>query len=1101
MNFDFLNNNPRLAKLARFCNDAQTLVYSRPYISGFTSRQALEYLVKLIFSSKIENSDNLNIYEMVSDQRFIDFIDDKYTMNSIHYVRKMGNVAVHEGELSSEESLKMLENLHFFVGETMIRFGIVDDYPNFEVPPRKTKPASEPKPEIKPQKVVVEPEVVAEFAKKMRRTAFSTKQGRDENENKKLFVQASLRESGWKIVNVPNQPVPCCASLNCILDDSGELIDYILNGRDNKPLAIIEETETKKNPVAGRMKAIRVAQQLEQKYGYKPIAYYTDGYHIFCIDQLGFPPRRVFDFHNIDELELLKLRATIRKELDDPQIDENITNRTYQKNAIKSVCAAFSDFRRRSLIIMATGTGKTRVSISTVDVLMKANWVKNVLFLADRTSLVKQAHKNFNKLLPDVTTSIYTGGSLDRDSNARIIFSTYQTMFNLIDDDTKEFSVGRFDLIIIDEAHRSIFKKYGALFHYFDSLMLGLTATPRSEENKSTYQVFSLPNGEPDMAYELEEAIADGYLVGFSILDRTTEAMKRGIRYDDLTDEQKEQFEAEFTPEDEAEHDFTGSQIDGSHIGRRVINIGTIDVMLADLMKNGLKIDGGDKLGKTIIFASSHPEAVKIVERFNYLYSDLGSDFCILIDSHVDGSDNLIEQFEQRDGLPQIAVSVDMLDTGIDVPDILNLVFFKPVKSKIKFLQMIGRGTRLSPDVFGSGEDKKGFLIFDYFDNFEYFNTRGNWAKMDGDGKTITSHSQSYSINKRKLSILKHLQESDNLCAFDENYKKELTHFFISTIQSLNNDEIEVQYNMAIVSKYRTAEIWDHISDTNQQEIREHILSLLPSEKAHVKTKSFDILMYVIEDEYAEMINQGKDPASLRNGFVRVSDALTERMTDLLKLKTIPEIVANQKLIEDMTDPTYLYTDFSLEKTESVRKQLRNLMRYLPNKKNYWIIDVPDILEGDDPDTPAEKPYAQKAMDYIQSSSSPAFAKLRNLDVLTDDEKNDLNDVFCSQLGTTADFNTWSGGKPLLVQLRLMVGIAYEAVQTKFASILGDDSLNDMQKTYISQIIDYTKTNGDITFMDLQKVSPFCDYDVMELFGQQIVLIKNLVNGLHKPVL
>ncbi len=1102
MNFDYLKQNPKLKKLALFCNDAQRLVYSRPYLSGMSSRQALEYLVKLIFASKIEPVQNKTVFDMVDDQRFITCINDNYIMNSIHFVRKMGNVAAHQGDLTSAEALKVLENLHFLVGEIMVMFGIFKNYPEFETPIKSTKPGIEKPAADNKENIIVESEVVAEFAQKMRKTVFCTAHGRDENENKKLFIRASLRESGWKIVNVPNQAMPCCASLNCIIDDSGGFIDYILYGRDNKPLAVIEETETKKNPVLGRNKAIKAAEKLEHKYGYKPVVYYTDGYHIYCIDQLGFKARRVFDFHTIDELELLKLRRTIRKNITEPQIDENIINRDYQKNAVKAVCKAFSEYRRRSLIVMATGTGKTRVSISCVDVLMKANWIKNVLFLADRTSLVKQAHKNFNKLLPNVTTSVYLGGSYERDTNARIIFSTYQTMINLINDESKEFGIGRFDLIIIDEAHRSIFKKYGALFHYFDALMLGLTATPRSEENKSTYKMFQLNNNEPDMAYELEKAIDEKHLVGFSVLDRTTEAMKRGIKYNDLTEEQKEEFEAEFTPEDETEDiDFTGAEISGSDIGRRVINIGTIDAMLGDLMKNGLKIDGGDKLGKTIIFAVNHPEAVKIVERFNHLYPDLGNGFCALIDSKVEDSDNLIEQFEQRDGMPQIAVSVDKLDTGIDVPDILNLVFFKPVKSKIKFLQMIGRGTRLSPNIFGPGEDKRGFLIFDYFDNFGFFNARGNWSTMDSDMKSFNIHSQTYSINKRKLSILKHLQESKKPTAFESKYKDELKNYFITAIRSLNNDEVEVQYNMAFVSKYRTAENWNNLTDTAQEEIETYILSLLPSEKIHMKIKSFDMLMYVVEDEYKSKVDEGKDPLVIRNGFVNVSSEISARMKELLKLKTIPDIVKDEQLIQNMVNCDYLYDNFSLEKAENIRLRLRNLMQFLPNKKNYWIVNIPDKITDDDNTTAQfEKPYQEKALEYIQSSGNPSFAKIRNLDMLSEDEKNELKNIFQNQLGTSADFNTWSGNKALLPFIRLQTGIADEAIQIKFGTIINDASLNDMQKNYINQIIDYAKTNGDITFMDLQRVSPFCDYNITDLFSDKLMTIKELINGIHKPV-
>ena len=1101
MNFDYLKQIPSMQKLAGFCCDAEKLVYSRPYLSGMSARQALEYLVKLVYASKIGPIEGLTMFDMVNDQQFVDWLNDDYVLNTIHFVRKMGNAAVHQGDLTVSESLRVLENLHFLVGEIMVAYDMVSDYPQYVQPERKAKPAAAPPPVIKQEKIQPEPEVIAEFAQKMRKTVFNTAHGRDENENKKLFIHASLRESGWKIVSVPNQAMPCCATVDCMIDDSGEMVDYVLNGRDNRPLAVIEETETKKNPILGRKKAIAAAEKLAEKYGYLPIVYYTDGYHIFCIDQLGFKPRRVFDFHSIEELELLKQRRTMRQDITAPVIDENITNRDYQKNAIRAVCKAFSENRRRSLIVMATGTGKTRVSISCVDVLMKANWIKNVLFLADRTSLVKQAHKNFNKLLPNVTTSVYTGGSLNRDENARVIFSTYQTMIGLINDEKKQFSIGRFDLIIIDEAHRSIFKKYGALFHYFDAMMLGLTATPRSEENKSTYEVFALKNNEPDMAYELEQAIAEHHLVGFSVLDKTTEAMKRGIKYDELTDEQKAQFEEEFTPEGEDVIDFSGAEINGNNIGRRVINLGTIDAMLGDLMKNGLKVDGGDKLGKTIIFASSHIEAEKIVERFHHLYKELGSEFCVLIDSHVDNSDHLIEQLEQRDSLPQIAVSVDMLDTGIDVPDILNLVFFKPVMSKIKFLQMIGRGTRLSHDIFGPGEDKRGFQIFDYFDNFGYFSAQGNWSDTSTGKKVSDTHSQTYNINKRRLSILKQLQEAKKRNTFEEKYMAELHDFFVSELRSLNNDEVEVQYHMAFVSKYRTAENWDHISETQQQEIEEHILGLMHSEKAHMKVKSFDMLIYVVEDEFKRMIDEGKDPLKIRNGFVNVSAEITARMKELLKLKTIPDVIRNEQLMRDMMNCDYLYTDFSLEKAETVRKQLRGLMQYLPNVKRYFVIDVPDRIDADAEGTEeTQKPYAEKAMEFLSGSNLPSLAKIRNLDALTDDEKAELNQIFCEQLGTEAECKTWTGNLPLLPFLRLQVGISDDAIQTKFGTILDGSGLNDIQKGYMQQIIEYARKNGDFQIKFLQTVSPFCDYDLVSMFGEKLILVKQLVDGIHKPV-
>lgn len=1103
MNFDFIKPFPEFAKLYSYCDDAESFALSRPNISATSSRKAIEFIVKLLYSSKISSYDaGFTVFEMLTDQRFVDYISDPTVLNSLHYIRKMGNVAVHDGTLTAAEAVKILEELHFIVGEVFILLGNINDYDAFVAPGTKIAPAAPAKPvqQETVEKIIVASELVARYAERMRYTRFNVKHGRDESENKKLFLCASLREAGWAMVSQSNQAMPCAAGLNIMLDD-GDSVDYVLYGRDNRPLAVVEYTATVRDLIDGRTKGIEKANKLEVKYGYKPVVYYTNGYYIYCIDQLGYKPRRVFCFHTIDELELLKLRASIRKDISHPQIDDSITDRPYQHEAIEAACKAYTQMRRHSLLVMATGTGKTRVAISCVDVLMKANWVKNVLFLADRTSLVRQAHKNFNKLLPNITTSIYSGGE-ERDENARIIFSTYQTMINLVNDDTREFGIGRFDLIIVDEAHRSIFNKYGALFHYFDALVLGLTATPRSEDNKSTYQIFELPDGEPDFDYELETAVnnAPPYLVGFDVQDRTTDKMRRGIKYDSLSPEEKAKLEDAFATGDDEALDFLGAEIQGEKIGRSVINLGTINAMLNDLMKSGLKIEGGDKLGKTIIFASSHVEAEKIVERFYSLYPELGADFCALIDSRVEDGQHLIDLFEVRESLPQIAVSVDMLDTGIDVPDVLNLVFFKPVRSKIKFLQMIGRGTRLSPDIFGPGLDKKGFEIFDYYDNFNYFSARGIWT-VGGFGRSFSVTPQTVLLNMRRLSILRGLQEESTLCAFDSAYRDELHETFISEIRSLNNDSIEVQYNMAFVSKYRTAENWDALSDAAAEEIVYHILPLFPSEQAPVKVKSFDMLMLVVEDEYSKREREGKDPRKIRNGFINVGDAISQRMEELLKLKTIPAVMQKEKLIQSMIDADYILDNFSLERAESVRKELRELMPYIPDDKRYYIIDVDDWVEDTGTAAAKEKPYSQKAMEYLQSANTPALAKMRNLDELTEDEKKELSDVFTVQLGTAADFAGWSGNKPLLVFIRLQIGIADEALTVKFGSFLNASVMNGAQLTYLNQIIDYARRNGDITATILLKESPFCDADVMKLFGDKFPYVKQLINGLHHPVM
>lgn len=1110
MNFDYMKQFTQLAKLYEYCEEADEFAVTKPNISVTAARKAVEYIVKLIYSSIVSYDCGATVFEMLTDMRFTDYVSDETLMSSFHYVRKMGNVAVHDGGLTTDDSLHVLEHLHFLVGETVILLWLAEDYPEFVKPVEKihTRAQVEAAEKANAENNVGPSETVAaHFAPRMRQVRFNTNFKRDESENRRLFLLASLREAGWPIVNVQDQAMPASAGINMLIDD-GDKADYILYGRDNRPLAIVEYTTTCKNIVEGRRKGIWQAEKLAVKYGYKPVVYYTNGYNIYFIDQLGYKPRRVFQFHSLEELELLKLRGSIRQDISAPNINDAIAGRKYQEEAIRAVCSAFSQYRRRSLLVMATGTGKTRVSIALVDVLMKANWVKNVLFLADRTSLVRQAHKNFSKLLPSVTTSVYSGGSINRDANARVIFSTYQTMINLINDDTREFGIGRFDLIIIDEAHRSIFRKYSALFHYFDSLMVGLTATPRAEENKSTYQMFELKNGCPDYAYELEEAIADGYLVGFSVLDKTTDVLRRGIHYDELSDDEKLAFEDTFADSEGASTNrskWHGAVVESAMLrDMHYINLGTIDAMLNDLMKNGLKINGGDKLGKTIIFASNHLEAEKIVERFQLLYSYLGLDFCKLIDSQISDSLALIDSFGERDSMPQVAVSVDMMDTGIDVPDVLNLVFFKGVKSKIKFLQMVGRGTRLSPDIFGPSLDKKGFLIFDYHDNCNFFRTRNTWSMAKGTSNNVAwdTPSQSALINQRKLSILRKLTESCGRTAFEDQYMNELRSHFISSVQALCNDDIQVQYNMAYVSKYRTPERWYGFTNDKIREIEEKILPLLPPESAPAKVKTFDLLIYSIEAEAPQRMEDSKDIRKIRLGFANAGKAIDNMLYELLKLKTIPDIMKNEELISQMRMANLLFDNFSLELCEKVRKQLRDLMQYIPDDVRYYVINAKDFVidVGSDSEVAPRKTYAEKAAEFI-GSGHPSLAKLRNLDALTKEEKDELDEIFRARLGTVAEYAAWSDNRPLLPLLRVHVGIADEAVQTKFGSFLNERTLNSQQLAYMNQIISYTRENGDITFLDLQRVSPFCDSDIMELFGSQIALIKELINGLHKPVM
>lgn len=644
-NFDYLKDIEALSDLYRFCKVAEDTQKTDPNNSAINCRRGLEWIVKAIYKLKgIELKKTDNLYELMTGQPFTDFIGNDRIMMSAHYIRKVGNKSAHAGNVKGGESFFCLLNLYDVVGFILLKLGVLSELAPFnkELIPDKaglyiTTPLETEIPDkitenISPGKVNTPTDVVIESSL-------------SEAETRKIFIDIMLEEAGWEILDKKGAIVPSKACIEIEVQgmpnsQNKGYADYVLFGSNGKPLAVIEAKRTTKDPKIGRQQAILYAECLEKQYGVKPIVYYSNGYRTFIIDGLGYPDRELLGFHTENELELLIQRRG-RGKITDLTINDNITDREYQRRGIKAICEHFNSYHRKGLLVMATGTGKTRVSISLTDVLMRNSWVKNVLFLADRTALVNQAAKNFTKLLPSATVTVLSENKKP-DMNARIMFSTYQTMINYIDTESKLFSIGRFDLIIIDEAHRSIFGKYTAIFDYFDSLLVGLTATPRDQVDKSTYDVFGLETGEPNFAYELGEAVEDGYLVNYTPISRTTQILKSGIKYNKLSIEEKEQMEQvwkyekaknELDPDSDYHRD-----INSNEIFKYIFNIDTIDKVLQDLMTNGLKVQSGDLIGKTIIFAYNHKHAVQIVERFNVLYPELGPDFCVLIDNTVNYS-------------------------------------------------------------------------------------------------------------------------------------------------------------------------------------------------------------------------------------------------------------------------------------------------------------------------------------------------------------------------------------------------------------------------------------------------------------------------------
>lgn len=729
------------------------------------------------------------------------------------------------------------------------------------------------------------------------------------------------------------------------------------------------------------------------------------------------------------------------------------------------------------------GTGKTRTAISLVDVLTRHNWVKNILFLADRTALVKQAKKNFSNLLPDLSLCNLLD-SKDNPEEARMIFSTYPTMMNAIDDTKakdgkKLFTCGHFDLIIVDESHRSIYKKYKAIFDYFDAYLIGLTATPKDEVDKNTYGIFDMENGVPTYAYEFDKAVEDGFLVEYETIEIKSKIMEDGIKYDELSEEDKEEYEEKFSNDENI-----GEEIQSSAVNQWLFNSSTIDLVLNKLMEKGLRIEGKEKLGKTIVFAKNHKHAEAIKKRFDKLYSELGSNYAKVIDNKINYVDSVIDDFSDKDKLPQIAISVDMLDTGIDIPEVLNLVFFKKIRSKTKFWQMIGRGTRLCKNLLGAGQHKDKFLIFDFCNNFEFFRMKPKG--FEGNlGQTLSER-----IFNLKLDLVKELQD---LRYSDEEYvthRNELLKQLISDVNNLNIDNFIVKMNLKYVEKYKNNNQWQSLGAVNTKEIKEHIAPLITTLKDDEFAKRFDILMYTIE--LANL--QG-------NNATRAIKNIIETAESLSKLGTIPQIKEKKHII-NMVRTTEFWENVNIFELDEVRSALRELIKYLEvTKQEIYYTDFEDMIINEEShgamyNANDLKNYRKKVEYYLKEHENElAIYKLKNNKQLTKQDLQTLESVMWQELGTKADYEKEFGDMPVNKLVRKIVGLDRNTANELFSEFLNDENLNSKQIHFVKLIIEHVVKNGFIDDNRIFMEDPFRPVgNISVLFKDNIKVAKNIMN-------
>ena len=1073
-NFDIFTTKQEFAVFAEPAVAAEHIYQIDPAACALSCRRAMEAAVKWMYSvdSALIMPYQDSLISLINTDEFRTIVDDNL-LRRMDFIRKTGNAAAHAGKkISKEQAALCLENLYIFLDFVAYCYAVDYQSRTFDPSLLEQEPAtlvSDTDTEAGPK---LEELIAENAALRGELTARRAEQHQfyvpkpleiSEYKTRKLYIDTMLQDAGWvegknwineyEIPGMPNK------------SEDG-FADYVLMGDDGRILAVVEAKRTCVDVAKGRQQAKLYADLIEQTQGRRPVVFLSNGFETRIVDN-QYPERTIAAIYSKRDLEKLFNLQSMRSSLKYIVVDKQIAGRYYQEAAIKAVCEAFGQKnRRKALLVMATGSGKTRTVIALVKALLEQGWIRNVLFLADRNSLVTQAKRSFVNLLPDLSV---TNLCEEKDNyTAHGVFSTYQTMMNCIDsvqdEEGKLFSCGHFDLVVCDEAHRSIYNKYQDIFNYFDAHLVGLTATPKDEIDKNTYSTFNLESGVPTYGYDLAQAVQDGYLVDFMSVETTLKFIQQGIVYDDLSEEDKQAYEDTF----EDENGKVPESIASSALNEWIFNEDTIRQVLNTLMTHGLKIDYGNKIGKSIIFAKNHTHAEKILKEFGKEYPHLNG-YAKVIDNYMTYSQSAIDEFSDPKKLPQIAISVDMLDTGIDIPEVLNLVFFKKVLSKAKFWQMIGRGTRLCPGLI-DGIDKNKFYIFDFCGNFEFF-------RMNKGKPTANMVALSGALFHLKAQIAFKLQD----LAYQTNelieFRKTLVEDMVTKVRELNRENFAVKQHLKYVEIYSSPNNFNTMTYEDTLKIGQELAPLIEPEKDDPKALRFDALMYGIELAYlaGEKHNRARHD-------------LMKKVSAVAGVANIPEIMMQAELIDKILHTNYL-DNAGINEFELIRESLRDLIKYIPTGKIIYDTDFDDqILSTDWRDSELEnddlKNYKAKAEYYVrQHQDNAVIAKLKSNVPLNSADVKTLEKILWSEIGTREEYRAEYGEKPLGEFVREIVGLDMNAAKKAFSEYLDETRLDSRQIYFVNQIVEYIVHNGMMKDLSVLQEAPFTDQgSIVEVF-------------------
>ena len=1046
VNFDILKDGwPELAALGGF---AESYTHADPASALVKLRLFAENLTKDIYRDlRLPKPEQPTFVDLLKNDAFT-AITPKVVLDKLHALRMHGNKAAHGEQVRTQHALWLLKEAHDLARWLCIQYGEAKagQLSAFVQPSVLGQTEEKERRQILEKLAAQEAQMEAllsELEDARSKASAAEKQAAEikaiagsaqavadelnfsEAETRTRLIDSLLASAGWDVGEGLNNTVQVGKEVE--LDGQPTATgtgyaDYVLWDDNGNPLAVVEAKKAAVDAERGRHQAKLYADSLEKKYGHRPVIFYTNGFDIWIWDDAqDFPPRKLFGFYSKDSLQhLANYQRLHKKPLDAIKINEQIVDRLYQLEAIKRVSERFTQKHRKVLIVQATGTGKTRVAIALTDLLIRAGWVKRVLFLCDRKELRKQAKNAFNDFLSEPTRIITS--RVKSNASERVFLATYPSMQKVF----QSFDPGFFDLIIADESHRSVYNVYGDIFHYFDCHQVGLTATPVDFVTRNTFRLFGCEGQLPTANYELEQGVEEGYLTPFEVFEHTTQFLRQGITLDGLSPEQIKELEEQ--GEDPAQYDFASEQID-----KIIYNKDTNRAILRNLMENGIKDATGQLLGKSILFARNHQHAMLMRQLFDEMYPQFAGKFCQVIDNYDPRAEQLIDDFKgegTNDDL-MIAISVDMLDTGIDIPEIVNLVFAKPVKSPVKFWQMIGRGTRLCADLFGPGQHKSVFRIFDHWANFARFEM-GYRPAEPTQGKPLAQL-----VFEERLVLAETALNKSEVSVFDL-----IVDLVAQDINALPEESISVREKWKEKRALSRPEVLKAFAPATVARLRQEIAPMMQWRNIRGLGDALALDLLVARMQFAVLRGSG----ALADLKIELMDRIAALQMHLNPVREKAETIKRVK-------SDAFWTDVSVADLEYARINLREIMHHRVKGGSQSVPPkVVDITEDAGQVQFARRSATLKSVDmkaYQQVieaelkkhfETNPVLKKIRSGEPVSDREIDVLVSLILTQNPDVRRENLEEFfsemAVPLYLVIRTIIGMDPEAVRDKFASFV-----------------------------------------------------------------